>query len=208
MRLRIGMVALLVIATMLAACGEPENAAQDGAVTSEAELAVDAPASTPAIGVVTNSDEMIAEALEFSRMREVIASGEPQPLLAIPATPYWIHSMGINIGNWEPQCDRPMYLVILKGDFDGSTLFVNPGGGDKESDGPRGTYIGYVFDLNPGVPGNVAFSVLSDDGAVFKRVLGDSELPDWDIVNPEPEPPYIPCEDVVWEGNPDSTGQP
>lgn len=177
MRLRIGIIASFVLATILVACGEPDNATRDDAATSVAKLAVDAVVPTPEIGVATNPEEMIAEALEFSRRREVIVSGEVRPMLAIPATPYWIHSMGINIGNWEPQCDRPMYLVILKGDFDGNTMFVNPGGGEKESEGIRGTYVGYVFDLNSGVPGNVLFSVLSEDGAVFKQVLGRSRTP-------------------------------
>ncbi len=87
----------------------------------------------------------------------------------------------------------PLYLVILKGDFNGHHLFVVPTDGLEL----RGTYVAYVFDLAHGAPGDVTFTILSEDGAAFKQALGDPQLPDADTIIPDPQPPYPPCQDVV-----------
>ncbi len=105
--------------------------------------------------------------------------------------------MGLNIGNWDPVCARPMYLVILKGDFAGRNLLVVPTD-DREL---HVQYVGYIFDLSAGVPGDVIFTILSQDGAAFKQALGDPRLPDLD--NTVPEPPYPPCDGVTLPSNPE-----
>jgi hypothetical protein len=158
------------------------------------------------IGIDIDPDQMVAAAIEYSEWREAIVSGTPDALLAVPGTPESIRQLGLNIGNWNPTCARPMYLVILKGDFDGSNLFAVP---TDERELP-GRYVAYVFDLTAGVPGEVTFTVLSEDGAAFKQALDDPTLPDPDFTVPESSPPYPPCEDVTLPGNPgpEPTGAP
>jgi hypothetical protein len=143
---------------------------------------------------------MINESLEYTHWREAIVSGEPEILLATPATPASILQMGLNIGNWDPACTRPMFLIIMKGDFDGRYLFVNPASSDQAL---PGQYLAYVFDLSHGPPGDIIFTILSDDGSAFKQALNDPELPDPDFAVSEPEPPFVPCDDVWVEGEPE-----
>ncbi|MEX1157729.1 MAG: hypothetical protein WEC79_02230 [Thermomicrobiales bacterium] len=158
-----------------------------------------APDPTVDIGIPNNAPEMVDAALGYAAWREAIVSGDPVTLLAIPGTPHSIHQLGLNIGNWDPACQRPLYLVILEGDFNGENLFSGP----TDASELRGRYLAFVFDLSAGIPGDVTFTILSTDGAAFKQALGDPSLPDSKDVIPDPQPPYPPCEDVTLEGNPE-----
>jgi len=162
--------------------------------------------SVPAMSdlIAPGMDATTTAAIEYLRQREAIRSGDPVVRLAQPATPKSIRSMGLNIGNWDPACARPMSLVILEGGFDGQNLFVNPGT-DKGT--KPGAFVALVFDRASGDPGDIAFTILSTDGGAFRTALGDESLPESDITVPDAVPPFVPCDDVDVLGGsePDAT---
>lgn len=197
MKLRLLISILLTGVVIVSACGQADEGLQGNAP----EEATPNLTATVDIGMDVTSTQMISAAIEFSEWREAIVSGEPEPVLAVPGTPESIRLMGLNIGNWDPTCKRPMYLVILKGNFDGRNLFVNPSFATSDNEqGLRGRYVAYVFDLTSGVPGDVTFTILSEDRAAFKQALSDPTFPEPDFTVPEPVPPYPPCEDVSFLG--------
>jgi len=67
----------------------------------------------------------------------------------------------------------PLQLVIMRGKFDIGNL---PGGNDKEIV----NYLGYVIDLETGLP---TYTVGSPNGSIFKKVVGDPDLPDRQAVS-------------------------
>ena len=182
MRIRtVGIVA--IIGLVVAACGLP-SAQQEAAAPP-----------TPATShlIAPGMDATTTAAIEYLRQREAIRSGDPVVRLALPATPKSIRSMGLNIGNWDPACARPMSLVILEGDFDGQNLFVNPGT-DKGT--KPGALVGLVFDRASGDPGDIAFTILSTDDGAFRTALADDSLPESDMTVLDAVPPFVPCDDV------------
>lgn len=216
MKPRLIIVIFLIGVIMTSACGQASESLQGNALGAASPDAIAAATSaglpqptaviTPTmhvrptvdIGMDIDPAQMIAAAIAYSEWREAIVNGQPQAVLAVPGTPESIRVLGLNIGNWDPTCARPMYLVILKGAFDGRNLFASP----ADERALPGQYVAYVFDLSAGVPGAVTFTILSGDGAAFKQALGDPALPDPNVTVPAPSPPYPPCDDVTLPGNP------
>ena len=204
---RLALIILILLGWLLSACGTSEGTPRTGAGAASPQATAGTPSTAPSvdavsptvtidIGVSVSSDVMIAAALEHSRFYDAIVSGEPEVLLTMPGWPQTMHDLGIYIGNWNPTCQRPFYLVILKGDFDATSLF--PGRSTER----LGKYVAYVFDLTAGVPGDVTFTILSPDGSAFKQALQDPTLPDSDYeMWMRLEPPYVPCEDVTLLGH-------
>ena len=208
---RLALIILILLGWLLSACGTSEGTPRTRAGAASPQATAGTPGTAPAvddvpptvtvdISVSVSSDVMIAAALEHSRFYNAIVSGEPEVLLTMPGWPQTMHDLGLYIGNWDPTCQRPFYLVILKGDFDATSLV--PGRSTER----LGQYVAYVFDLTAGVPGDVTFTLLSTNGNAFKYVLQDPSLPDPEFeMAMELAPPYLPCEDVTIPGH---TGSP
>lgn len=155
--------------------------------------------------IAPGMERTAAAAVAYLRQREAIVSGDTVVRYAQPATPRTIRALQLNIGNWDPACERPMSLVILEGDFDGRNLFVSPGTADAKR---PGRFVGLVFDRASGDPGDIAVTILSVDGGAFRTALNDLSLPASDMVAPEPVPPYVPCGDVHAPGQPEPNASP
>lgn len=146
---------------------------------------------------------MIATAIQYTKDREAVLSGSPEVVGTTRATAPYLNTMGLYIGNMSPACLRPMYLVVLKGDFDGRSLVVGLGSRDEPY---RVSYIGYVFDQAHGAPGPIMTTFLSPDGAGFRQILNDPSLPvPKQTLTADPKPPYVPCVDVTIPGEQQDT---
>ncbi len=190
----LGIVVAIVI--LVGGCGVPDVEQGNGmqpVVTSAIDL------------VAPGMERATTAAVAYLRQREAIVSGEPVVRYAQQVTPRSIRGLQLNIGNWDPACERPMSLVILEGEFDGRNLFITPG-----ADAARkpGRYVGLVFDRVAGEPGDITFTILSADGGVFRTALHDESLPPSDMVAPAPVPPYVPCGDVSTPGQPEPSASP
>ena len=153
--------------------------------------------------VTVNRDEMIAIALRHTAQREAVLSGSPEVVGTTQATPPYLNAMGLSIGNMSPACLRPMYLVVLKGNFDGRNLVVGQFNQDKPY---HVSYVGYVFDQANGAPGSIMATYLSVDGSAFRQVLNDSSLPEpKQKLETDPKPPYVSCVDETITGGAEAT---
>ena len=116
--------------------------------------------------------KIAALALEYSRENGSVVSGEPQILLSRPVTAEDLREAGISGPNYAPTCPYPMYLVILKGDFDVSgsipTLTV----------GYVPQPVSYLADIYSADAQGFIGMAGDTTGAMFKKVLGDPTLPD------------------------------
>lgn len=201
------LVLVILFGWLLSACGTDEDTPRTRAGAASPQATAGTPATAPSvddvspavtvdIGVSVSPDVMITAALEHSRFHDAIVSGEPEVLLTMPGWPQTMHDLGLSIGNWDPACQRPFYLVILKGDFDATSLF--PGRSTER----LGKYVAYVFDLTAGAPGDVTSTIVSTNGSAFKHVLKDPSLPDPEFeMAMDLAPPYLPCEDVSIPGH-------
>jgi hypothetical protein len=160
-----------------------------------------APITFPPVEV--NRDEMIAIALRYTVQREAVLSGIPEVIGTTRTTAPHLNAMGLSLGNVSPACLRPMYLVVLKGDFDGRSLVVGLASRDEPY---RVSYIGYVFDQAHGAPGSITATFLSPDGSGFRQILNDPSLPEpMETFTMDPKPPYMSCVDVTITGEQEGT---
>ena len=155
-------------------------------------------AGTP-ISTVT-IDSWAQAALDYTREHVTIKSGEPVVLLSRPIAQQDFPSLGFQPWPYAPDCQRPMQLVVIKGNFDMRGAY--PASVDASVELPA-SYIGYVYDL---VSGGGLAEIMDDiDGATFKLVLGDPTLPDPDLsvsAIPTAAPPYVSCEQTVLPSDP------
>lgn len=86
--------------------------------------------------------------------------------------------------------DEKIAMVILQGDF-GWNL---PGAGqmspEAQKEDPRGSFVGIVFDVKSGD----AFQITRSDGSMFREILNDPSLPEYEghlVPTPETLPPCI-----------------
>ncbi len=187
---------LVAVGMIVIGCGGPDAEQRNGMqpmATSTTDL------------IAPGMEQTTTSAVAYLRQREAIVGGEPVVRYAQPVTPRSIRAMQLNIGNWDPACERPMSLVILEGEFDGRNLFISPGTGAMRK---PGRFVGLVFDRAAGEPGDIAFTILSIDGGVFRTALDDQSLPPSDMVAPAPVPPYVPCGDVHTPGQPAPNASP
>ena len=213
MRRLIMMTAVFVVGTLGIGCGAAETpAAEFGASSSATSMSVASSTATdgltPIAFPVVNvpASDVSQAALDYTKQRVTIKSGTPTVVLTMPVTPSQLQSLGLGIGNYSPACQQPMYLVVVKGDFD--TRGTVPSVQSPDLPAPA-QYIGYVFDLGEGRLGGVIATIISPDGASFKSVLHDAALPDPDL-DRAPRvagPPYVPCRDMVAPGVPDTRTQ-
>jgi hypothetical protein len=108
-------------------------------------------------------EEMAQHAIAYTRDRAMIESGEPEVLFAMAATAPELQKVGLSGAEYSPTCQRPFYVVVLRGDFEG----------DVE-------YIGYVFDVSNGAPGGIAIHIESPTIDPF-----------WPLLAAEPVTPAI-----------------
>jgi hypothetical protein len=127
-------------------------------------------------------EEMAQDAIAITRDRGMIESGEPEVLLAMPATAATLQEMGLGGPAYAESCQRPFFVVILRGDF---------------SDDYQ--YIGYVFDQASGAPGEVTLEINSATDEPFRQALGGEPVVPPITASPEalPESPSVSlCEDI------------
>lgn len=145
------------------------------------------------------ANEWTQKALDFTYKHVTIKSGEPVVLLSRPISHQEYPSLGFQPWAYAPDCVRPMHLVVIKGDFDLNGAF--PASVAPSAEIPA-SYVGYVYDLESG--GGLAEIMSDRDGSTFKLVLGDPRLPDPDpslASISTPAPPYMPCEDTVFDSD-------
>ncbi len=201
--LRITCIALLLAVT--AACGNETSTAGLRASSSTTPTSVASNSATVELTPITfpvvnvPASDVSQAALDYTKQRVKIMSGTPTVVLTMPVTPPQLQSLGLGIGNYSPACQRPMYLAVVKGDFD--TRGAVPSVQSPDLAAPA-RYIGYVFDLGEGKLGGVIATIISPDGASFKPVLHDDALPDPDLAHAPrvAGPPYVPCRDIVAPG--------
>jgi len=153
--------------------------------------------------VTVDRDEMIAIALRHTAQREAVLSGSPEVVGTTQATPPYLNAMGLSIGNMSPACLRPMYLVVLKGNFDGRNLVA---GQFNQGKPYHVSYVGYLFDQANGTPGSITATFLSADGSAFRKILSDPSLPEpKQTLETDPKPPYVQCIDVTITGGDEAT---
>lgn len=147
-----------------------------------------------------NEDQMVVAALDRLRAIGAITGDDPDVVLARPLAAGDISRL-IGLGNYSPICWRPMYVVVLRGEFDAGPLMSNQPGmiiDGAAASGPEPRYVAVVFDQTPGIPGTIVGTLTSHDGAKFAgllngatdhtRVIGGSAYDEYQ---------YAPCEDVV-----------
>ena len=181
----------------------PTTATTDAGVLPGTNLVPDGmePITFPPVEV--NRDEMVATAIRYTQDREAVLSGSPEVVGTMPVTPPYLNAVGLNIGNFSPACLRPMYLVVLKGDFDGRNLVVGQFNPDKPY---QMKYVGYLFDQANGAPGGITATFLSADGSAFRQILNDPSLPEpKQTLENDPKPPYLSCVDVTITGGAEAT---
>lgn len=162
-------------------------------------------------GLVGAFPETIAQmALQYTKERVIIKSGQPTVLLSRAVTLQDLKSMGLSLGNFAPECARPFHLVIIKGDFDLRKTLPSP----VVAKAKPANFIAYTYDLKAGMLTGIR---ADRNGATFKKALGDPTLPDPTIpashsdgqldagsAYAPPGPPvheqYIPCESTVVHG--------
>ena len=125
-------------------------------------------------------EEVGQVAIDYTRTRFNILSKEPQVVVARPVTTDDLLALGLPTDDYDPQ-DFPQMLVVLKGDFDVSNLFI---GGKNSPDTwhKRVNYIAYVFDLRAGAP---MLTQTSAKGGILRKLLNDPTLPNDPIANPQ-----------------------
>lgn len=161
--------------------------------------------------LVGASPETIAQmALQYTKDRVIIKSGQPTVLLSRAVALEDMKNFGLSMGNFAPDCNRPFHLVIIKGDFDLRNTLPSSG----QSTSKPANFIAYTYDLKAGVLTRIT---ADRTGAMFKKALGDPTLPDLPTPAPRPNgepgngvsyappgPPiqeqYIPCEPTVAHG--------
>jgi len=169
----IGVIAMALILTFSSGTSaesqsDPTETAQKNGTPIDAIGSV-APQIDPSDPVAAKIDAL---ALEYTRENGSIVSGEPQILLSRPVTAEDLREAGIPGPNYSPTCLFPMYLVILKGDFDVSgsipplTTVYAP---------DPSTYIADIYSADTQI-----FIGMAGDktGAMFKKILGDPTPPD------------------------------
>lgn len=162
-------------------------------------------------GLVGASPETIARmALQYTKERVVIKSGQPTVLLSRAVTLEDMKNFGLSMGNFAPDCNRPFHLVIIKGDFDLRNTLPSSG----QSTSKLANFVAYIYDLKAG---GLTRITADRTGAMFKKALGDPTLPDPPTPAPRPNgepgnsasyappgPPvqeqHIPCEPTVAYG--------
>lgn len=127
-----------------------------------------------------STEEVGQVAIDYTRTRFNILSKEPQVVIARPVTTDDLSDLGLPTDDYDPQ-DFPQMLVVLKGDFDVSNLFI----GGKNSPNTwhkRVNYIAYIFDLRAGAP---MLTQTSAKGGILRKLLNDPTLPNDPIANPQ-----------------------
>ncbi len=126
------------------------------------------------------SPEQVGQvAQDYTQAIGYLHSGESKVLLTRPVTRDDLPKLGLDSINFAGQ-DPPLMLVILKGDFDTSSIprMTVP------STPRRVSYIAYVFDLWAGEP---ALTITSPNGGVLRKALNDPTLPNDGSVQPNTE---------------------
>lgn len=134
-------------------------------------------------------EEMGRAALDYprswvsARQRDVEPeSGQPEVVVSKPATRSALQELGLG-DTFAPSCQRPLYVVVLHGDFAGDVQ-----------------YIGYVFDLGDGPPGQVMLTAASQTDEPFRHTLGGPPpSPSPSLASPEAtrDTSAWPCE-TIW----------
>ena len=124
------------------------------------------------------SDQAITDAaLEWTRISFNVL-GTPKIVLIRSVTVEDLSELGlpeaagVNVG-------RSLKLVVIKGDFDISEL---RGGFSSKKEKAKASYVGYIFDLEAGVP---MATLTSKNGGRFRKALNQTNLPD-DVQPDEP----------------------
>jgi hypothetical protein len=115
---------------------------------------------------------MAQVALNVTNANYPSLSDTPEVVLVRSVTAADIAALGIANISFDGGEEPPLMLVIVKGDFDVSSL----------SGAKRAKYIGYAFDLRAGGPALVASSV---KGGRFRQALNDPSLPDDPTTEPD-----------------------
>ncbi|HEX5505077.1 MAG TPA: hypothetical protein VFW96_20845 [Thermomicrobiales bacterium] len=206
----------ILAVSLLAACGTmnpspdvPPAAAPRGSAGSPVAASPVAsptrgtPAATPTASgsrptVDVAHDPMAQRALADTRRLVKIKSGVPAVVLSQPVTPQELRDWGLGDWNFTPGCVPPLYLVIIKGDFDWDDAFPAPVAPGTEM---PVRYIAYVYDL---IVGGIRAMYGDPDGGQVKKALGDPTLPDVDPASlPNPKfPAQVPCSPTVLPGVP------
>ena len=147
----------------------PANAA-----TSPAKMEV--PSFHPHSLLNAPVSEVAQASLDYTHDRFPNQGTDPKVVLNRFVRAADLPALGFEGINFNPE--RPMALVILKGDFDVSSLA-------RSNKRIQGAYIAYVFDLDTGVPTFIGTSRL---GGNFRRALNDPTLPDDPTTVPDANP--------------------
>lgn len=109
--------------------------------------------------------------LRYLEMAGAVRSGSVIVRYSQPVFQQQLIDFGLALLPLRADCERPLHLVIVEGDFDVRGLAP----GWERSDQPPVAYLGFVYDLEADA---VAQVMPSDDGAIFKLALNDPSLPD------------------------------
>lgn len=125
-------------------------------------------------------EEVGQVAVNYTRARFNILSEKHQVVVARPVTTGDLSALGLPTDDYDPQ-DYPQMLVVLKGDFDVSNLFI---GGKNSPDTWHEwvNYIAYIFDLRAGSP---MLTQTSAKGGILRKLLNDPTLPNEPVANPQ-----------------------
>jgi hypothetical protein len=125
-----------------------------------------------------STDQAIASAaLQWTRI-SFIVRGTPKVILIRSVTIEDLSKLGLSEGAGV-NTQGSLKLVIIKGEFDLSTL---RGGFSSKKEKVKASYVGYVFDLEAGLP---MATLTSKNGGRFRKALNQPNLPD-DVLPDEP----------------------
>lgn len=164
------------------------------------QLAAAATPSLQAVGSPTVSDHVNQVVLDYLAATGSIRSGQPQIIYSRPVTQRQLFETNLARIRWSPDCNRPLYLVIVHGDFDISMLA--PGFGGQTEPKP---FIGFVYDLEAETFAQI---MPSRNGAIFKAALEDPSLPDpslGEIQLPQEGSGWLECETQLPTDGPSAT---
>ena len=138
---------------------------------------IDTPAITPSVqptvGLIGASRQQLTQAaLKYTNDNYPSITGTPTVILIRPITANQLPSLGFGEVSYAGTEEPPLMLVILKGDFDITSLFS---GLQPRKVDTRVKYIAYVYDLRAGLP---MLTAPSTNGGKLRRALNDPSLPD------------------------------
>lgn len=137
------------------------------AVTSIADASPTV-AVSPTIDVGVDGAMVEQAVVDYLELTDALRDVAPTVLLSVPVFQQQLIAFGLAYIPYAPDCQRPMYLVIVEGDFDVTGLA--PGFGSQ----PPVPYIGFVYDVEADTFSHI---LPSENGDIFRQALNDSTLP-------------------------------